>query len=112
MGGEREGNEVIGGGANEEEQLWINSQIKEHEEIVIEGEERRGVVEIQPRGGGSGVYVEGHAGATVGVGAGAEVTLQGGNGVAAHLHAEMINGGVLVGEEAGGRAGLAVGQLR
>ena len=102
MGGEREGNEVIGGGANEEEQLWINSQIKEHEEIVIEGEERRGVVEIQPRGGGSGVHMEGHAGATVGVG----------DGVAAQLDADMIYGGVLVGEEAGGRAGLAVGQLR
>lgn len=30
---------------------------------------------------------EGHAGATVRVGAGAEVALQGGDGVAAHLHA-------------------------
>lgn len=112
MGSERKGNEVIGGGANEEKQLQMNSQNKEHEEIVIEGEERRRVVEVQPRGGGGGVHVEGHAGTTVGVGAGAEVALQGRNGVTAHLHAEMINGGVLVGEEMGGRAGLTVGQLQ
>lgn len=77
-----------------------------NEKVMVEQEERRGVIKIEPCRCG-GVYMEWHSGTIVRVGTGTDITLQSRNVITFYLHSEMINGGVLVGKEVGRRAGLA-----